>query len=321
MKRFLLPGIVVAMALPNGFCAAQAPYRGSQDRSRQAAVQPPFTLNAQEQKAVDDVLNYWEQRSKSIQRYRCQFQRWEYDPVFGPPGTFKTFSRGEINYEAPDKGMFKVTEMWDYKASTTPREEPKYVKRDGESAEHWICDGNNIWEHDPKAKRLIQRELPPHLRGKAISDGPLPFLFGADAQKIKDRYWIRRKPVPEGAKEYLLEAIPKTRKDAANFSMVHVVIAQEDFLPKGLIIFDRNLDPRQKPARTTFTFDKRETNWNILLDQLQPWKSKFYEPKVPFGWKKVVEKYETPPGSQDFAPASSGGVSEARRGQSGRSPR
>ena len=317
MKRFLLPSIVLAATFSNGFCSAQ-----SQNRGPHATVQPPFTLNAQEQKAVDDVLNFWEQHSKGVQRYRCEFQRWEYDPVFGPPGDdFKTFSRGEINYEAPDKGMFKVTEMCDYKASVTPGEEAKYVKRDGESTEHWICDGHYIWERDPKAKQMIQRELPPHMRGRAISDGPLPFLFQADVQKIKQRYWIRRKPVPEGAKEYLLEAIPKRRKDAANFSMVHVIIAQKDFLPKGLVIFDRNFNARTHPARTTFTFENRKTNWNMLLDQLQPWKSKFYEPKVPFGWKKVVEKYEAPPGSQDFAPSALGGVSEARRGQTTRPPR
>lgn len=316
MKRFLLSGIVLAVVLPNGFCSAQAQYRGSE-----AAVQPPFTLNPQEQKALDDVLNYWEQRSESIKRYRCKFQRWEYDTVFGPRGTFKTFSRGEIKYEAPDKGMFKVTEMWDHKASVNPGEEAKYLKRDGESSEHWICDGTHIWERDPKAKRLIQRELPPHLRGKAISEGPLPFLFGADAEKIKQRYWIRRMQVPEGAKEYLLEAIPKMRKDAVNFSRVHVIIAQEDFLPKGLVIFDRNFDRRTNPARTAFTFEDRETNWNMLLDHLTIWKRTFYEPKVPFNWKKVVEKYEVPPGSQDFAPAALGGVSEARRSQTGRPPR
>jgi len=314
MKRFLFPAIVLALALPIGFCSAQVPNQG-----HQVAVQPPFTLDTQQQKAVDDVLKFWEKQTKRILRYRCQFQRWEYDPVFGPPKTFKTYSKGEINYETPDKGMFKVNEMWDYKAPAKPGEEAKYAKREGESAEHWICDGSTIWERDPKARHLIQRELPPHMRGKAITDGPLPFLFGAEMTKIKERYWIRRLPVPNGAKEYLLEAFPKTRKDAANFSRVHVIIAQQDFLPQGLVIFDRNFDPRKNPVRTTFTFEKRDTNWSVVLDQLQPWKSKFYEPKVPSGWKKVVEKFQTHPGSQNFAPAVSGGISQARRGQPGRS--
>ncbi len=316
MKRFLFPGMVLAVVLPSGFCTAQVPNRAAQPMAPRG-----FPLDAQQQKAVDDVLNYWEQRSKSIKRYRCQFNRWEYDPVFGLRDKAKTISSGEISYEAPDKGMFKVTEMWGCRMPAQPGGEATYVKRDGEMTECWICDGNNIWYPKPEEKRLVQQELPPHMRGKAISDGPLPFLFGADTAKIKQRYWIRRLPVPEGAKEYLLEAFPKLRKDAVNFSVVHVIIAQEDFLPKGLILFDRNFNQRENPARTTFTFDKREKNWNMLLDQLTFWRSKFYEPKVPFGWKKVVEKYEAPPGSQDFAPAAFGGVSEARRSQMGPRPR
>jgi len=100
-----------------------------------------------------------------------------------------------------------------------------------------------------------------------------------------------------------------------------VIIAQEDFLPKGLVIYDRNFDQRKNPARTTFTFEKRQTNWNMLLDQLQPWKSQFHKPKVPYGWKKVVEKFQAPQGSQDFAPATVGGINEARRSLGPRSSR
>jgi len=317
MKRYFFLCIVLTSGLLGGVGTTQA-----QSRRPQPAIQPPFEpLTAQEQKYLDDVLNYWEQRSKSIERYRCEFQRWEYDPVFGPAGTFKTYSKGEIKYEAPDKGLFKVNEVWDYKAPAQRGEKAKYVKRDGESGEHWICDGNTIIELDPKAKRLIQRELPPHMRGKAITDGPLPFLFGADTVKMKQRYWIRRLPVPEGAKEYRLQAYPKTRQDAVNYQKVDVIIAQEDFLPKGLVIYDRNFDQRKNPARTTFTFEKRQTNWNMLLDQLQPWKSQFHKPKVPYGWKKVVEKFQAPQGSQDFAPATVGGINEARRSLGPRSSR
>jgi hypothetical protein len=103
--------------------------------------------------------------------------------------------------------------------------------------------------------------------------------------------------------EYWLEAYPKTRQDAANYQKVHVIIDQADFLPKGLVIFDRNFNARSNPARQTFTFENREINWSVALDRLNPIKSKFYEPKVPYGWKKVVEKYEAPPDADNFAPA------------------
>ncbi len=72
----------------------------------EAAPFPPMT--PQEQKFLDDVLGFWEKRSKAVERYRCTFQRWDYDPVFGPKDTFKTYSQGTIKYSAPDKGMYKV---------------------------------------------------------------------------------------------------------------------------------------------------------------------------------------------------------------------
>ena len=100
-----------------------------------------------------------------------------------------------------------------------------------------------------------------------------------------------------------------------------MVIAKEDFLPKALVIFDRNYDERKNPASTSFTFVNREVNWNMLPGLLQPWKKHFYQPKTPFGWKKVVEKYEMPPDSHHFAPAAIGNVNQAQRNTSDRAAR
>jgi len=97
-----------------------------------------------------------------------------------------------------------------------------------------------------------------------------------------------------------------------NYQKVHVIIAQDDFLPKGLVIFDRNFDSVRNPARSTFTFENREVNWSVALQQLNLFNREFYEPKPPFGWKKVVEKYDVPPDVQDVAPAAAGGINQAR---------
>lgn len=268
------------------------------------AQSPLPDLPPEYQKFLDDVLRLWEQRSQAVQRYRCTFKRWEYDPVFGPRTTFKTYSEGSIKYAAPDKGLFKVEKAMDYTPPAKQGDKPTFVARAGELGEHWICDGRYVFEHDYKTKRLIQRELPPEMQGQAIADGPLPFLFGANAEKIKRRYWIRPLPVPDEVKgEYWLEAYPKTRQDAANYQKVHVIIDQTDFLPKGLVIFDRNFDAAKNPARTTFTFENREVNWNITLEKLNIFKNEFFAPKVPLGWKKVVEKYEEPEAVENSAPA------------------
>jgi TIGR03009 family protein len=314
MNRFAAVGLLCLLGIIAGRPNATAQTGMSRPGVPQAEVAAPFPpLPAAHQKFLDDVLNYWEQRSKAVERYRCSFQRWEYDPVFGPRDTFKTYSAGTIKYSAPDKGLFKVEKIMHYTPPGAAGEKANYLEREGESGEHWICDGKSVFEHDHKNKHLIQRELPPHMQGKAIAEGPLPFLFGAEAAKIKQRYWIRPLPVPDGVKEYWLEAFPKTRKDAASYLKVHVIIDQTDFLPKGLVIFDRNFDPRENPARTTFTFAEREVNWSVAFQALKWWEKEFFEPSPPSGWTKVVEKYDAPPDAQVYAPSGVDNTNQAQR--------
>ena len=315
MKRgdWVVTAVVVWCCLLAGQLRAQPPAATGVNPAMPSGAPFP-AMSPQEQKFLDDVLGYWEQRSRAVERYRCTFRRWEYDPVFGPANTFKTYSEGAIKYSAPDKGLFKVEKTMHYQPPATPGAQPNFVQRPEEIGEYWICDGASTFEHDFKNKKLVQRELPPEMQGRAIAEGPLPFLFGAEAAKIKQRYWIHPLPVPKDVQgEYWLEAYPKTRQDAVNYQKVHVIIAQADFLPKGLVIFDRNFDQARNPARTTFTFDNREVNWSVALQQLAPWMNEFYEPKVPFGWKKVVEKYDVAPRPQEFAPQEApSGVNQAR---------
>lgn len=296
--------------------ATPAPSASAASLSR--APFPP--LPSEHQQFLDQVLKLWEDRSAEVTRYRCTFKRWEYDPVFGPKNTYKTYSEGSIKFAAPDKGMFKVDKTVHYTAPAKEGDPPQYVEKAGATAEHWICDGKSVFEHDAKNKQLIERELPPYMHGKAIAEGPLPFLFGAKADEIKQRYWIRPLPMPKDVQgEYWLEAFPKTRQDAVNYSKVHVIIDHKDLLPKGLIIFDRSFDPYRNPARTTFSFDQRETNWNMVLQQLRFWEQEFYEPKTPAGWKKVVEKYQVPERADEFAPA--GPPPQQARGNTPPAPR
>lgn len=251
----------------------------------------PFSEPTPEQQQfLDQLLTAWEKRSDQIERYRCKFERWEYDPVFGPkdPKEAKTYATGRLLYAKPDKGLFQVETIKVYAPPKTPDDSPEWVERK-EPGEHWVCDGKRIFEFNVHKKQLIERQLPPEMQGKAIVEGPLPFLFGAKADKLKARYWLRVVTPADVKNEYWLEACPKYRADAMNFKMVHVIIDDQEFLPKALQTFDPNFDPQKRPIRTVFTFDKRELNWS--LNSFNPFAKEFYEPKTPFGWKKVVEPF------------------------------
>jgi len=171
-------------------------------------------------------------------------------------------------------------------------DKPKYVKQDKTLGEHWVCDGQQIFQFDAVSRKVKIIPLPPQMQGKAIADGPLPFMFGAKAETIKARYWVRGLPNnPPG--KYLLEAVPKSRSDAQNFRMVQILLDQKDYLPEMLQVFEPNSSDQNR-YRKTYRFDKRTTTDNgmnpaQLLQFLNIFHREFYEPAIPAGWKKELQ--------------------------------
>lgn len=259
-------------------------------------------LSAQHQEYLDQVLAYWEHKSSQIQRYRCEFKRWEYDPVFGPKDACKTFSEGVIKYAAPDKGLFRVDRLLEYQASQNPADKPTWLppKDQAGTYDHWVCDGRYVYQFDQQKKKLIQNELPPEVRGQAIGNGPLPFLFNAKADDIKRRFWLHVITPRDAKNEYWLEAVPKAQEDAANFKMVHVIIDEADYLPKAMVLFDTNYVAGVRPARTTFQFNNREVNFSVLAEQLNLFHREFYEPKLPSGWTRETIQAAAAPAAPDL---------------------
>lgn len=276
------------------------PGTGTKGGPLPSATAPPrapawIPLTADHEKYLDDVLKYWQDSSSRVKKYRCSFKRWEYDGANVardaktgnlPP---RSESTGVIRYASPDKGMFKVERTVHYTPPTKEGERVQYLPHKDEISEHWVCDGKSIYAFDNQKKQLIQTILPPEMQGRAIVDGPLPFMFGAEIDKVKQRFWMRVITPKDSTGEYWLEAVPKTRQDAANFKMVHVIIDEKDFLPKAMSIFNLNHDPVRNPSCMTFSFDKRETNWNDTLENLNVFHREFWEPTTPLGYKKVVE--------------------------------
>ena len=139
------------------------------DGGRQLPVgrvpQTPFTLNQVEQQQLDQILKHWEIKTGSIQKFSCNFIRWEYQPQWAR-GLARTISEGVIHFQAPDKGFFRVDSYKEHngkddKGEPVHKELPHHI-------EHWICDGTTIYEFDSRQKKLIERQLPSEWRGKAM---------------------------------------------------------------------------------------------------------------------------------------------------------
>jgi len=291
-----------------------------------------FPLDPKVQEWVDNVLRYWEERSDKIKTLECNFQKWEYDPSYMPTEAqrlqlagklhelpFRAYSSGTIKYGAPDKGLFKVDTLQSIQLGK-PGEKHTYFTQPPENGEHWVCDGKRVYAFDSRNKQVIEQILPPEMQGKALADGPLPFMFGARAETIKARYWIRPLQA-ENKGEYCLEAVPKSRTDAANFKMVQIVLDEKEYLPVRMQIFERDFSP-QNPHRTAYMFDKRVVNsesslakaLNPLQLNLNPWHREFFEVKTPAGWKRIVQNPEGPPqpGPNVAGPGTSAGTPPAQ---------
>ena len=303
---------------PQGHAALQQQPQGSQ---------APFVLSPQEQAQLDQILLQWQNRSQGIKNFKCQFNRLEYDLVFGPKqwvpdGTGKvnlkprhiSESVGELSYESPDKGLFKVSDMRVWKSKSNPTggatkvAEGTYEKPETEMNEQWVCDGKNVYRFDPALKKVTQYELPPEMQGKGIADGPLPFLFGAEAAKLKARYWMRN-VTPVGASGQLwLLAIPQWQQDAANFQSATLILNTHDFSPFALQVKDPGGN-----KETVYTFDNIEENKGGFFHR------GFSVPRTPFGWTKVIEQPPStgPQSAQSTLPVQGG---QAVREQQAQSP-
>jgi TIGR03009 family protein len=275
--------------LPAGNQAIQPQVQQGQPRIS-APAPPGFQLNQLQLAMLNQVLDAWQNKSAGISTFKCSFERWEYNawsPKVNNELAPSNKCSGEVSYSRPDKGSFQITEIRSFKANPPPAGQGPnapvtgdWVKDPNAIGEHWVCDGKNIYEYRHQDKQLVERPIPPQLQGQAIVDGPLPFLFGAEAAKLKARYWLRveQQGNPD---EVWLTALPRFREQAADFSKVEVILDQKALLPKAMRV--------QLPdgSHHVYMFDVARASVN---DPLAVLKSFFERPRLWPGWKRVVEQ-------------------------------
>ncbi len=277
VRRWMERAVVVTgLAWFAGTSLGQQPAQPNQPRPA-APVFPQLT--PQQQAALDQLLAAWETRNASVRTWSCGFHKWEYN-AWSPAtnaGEQLAFaeSSGEIKYAAPDKGLFRVKESKQWNPETR-----RYEVRTGEAGEHWVCNGTSIYEFRHSERQLRETKLPPEMQGKAISDGPLPFVFGAKAETLRKRYAMRL-ITPAGVSDQVwLEALPRFQADAANFSKVELILQARDLMPFAIQIF--------KPGgqdRDVYQFDPKTSLIDRSLDLIRD----FSRPITPLGYTFIVE--------------------------------
>ncbi len=254
------------------------------------ATQAPFeALNAEQTNYLDQVLTAWEQHTAVIQQYQCTLSRWQYDPTQHPEWP-AVVDKGVLQYAKPDKGLFRIDE----RQTIADKGPPVTYRPSGKFGEYWVCDGEYIHIRDRNEKKSMKIQLAPEQRHQGIHNSPLPFLFGVKAAEIKERYWVRPVPPPEGSQDVWLEAYPKRLDDAGNYLKVQVVLDAKDVLPRALIVFLPQWEPAH-PHREVYEFTDRKKEWNLLDAMRQKlFMKEFIETNLPAGWQVIVEPYIDP---------------------------
>jgi TIGR03009 family protein len=273
---------------------APAP-QGQPPAARPEPVLPaPFTLTPQEDALVDRVLQEWERRSADVKTFACKFTRFDWNLVYGRPDQPAHVVQGEIKYEAPDKGMLRVDgELVDFQWVNSQAVGGRLAK--GQRAEHWVCNGASIFKHDFQAQQLIEYRLPPEMRGQTLSEGPLPFLFGAEAGRLKERYFLRIVTPANVQGQVWLEAYPRFQTDAADFHHATLILTLDEMEPFAL----RIVMPDGKQWQAYRFLNPKVNAWNPL-DPLGVFgRGRWAKPSTPSGWTKIVE--DVPPLTQQAA--------------------
>jgi TIGR03009 family protein len=260
---------------------------------------PPFEPLTDEWKQwLDQVLTRWETASGQVEKFQCEFTRFQYDPTIVSPDHY-TVAQGDLKYMRPDKGLLMVKTMA-YHSGKDDKGQPKYEENAKRPfGEYWICDGQNVYDMNRNDKVCTIVQLPPNMRGVGIQASPLPFVFGVKKQDLLARYWIKPLPQPEGRKnEIWLEVFPRRADDASNYLKLQVVLDLRDWMPMGLIVFRPSWTP-QTPHRELYQFDKRVVNAKNILPAI--FQKEFIPAKPPADWKVVEEKFQEPQAEQPAA--------------------
>jgi TIGR03009 family protein len=237
---------------------------------------------------MDAILGKWEAQSQGVKTLEASFQKWKYDIAAAPAGKVATVSNGTIRYMNPDQGHFKEERILFFNGVDAQGKD-QHAEVPGRFGEWWVCTGKELVFLNRDKKEKVIESLPANMQGEQLFDSPLPFVFNLKAQRLKDRFWIRRINPPNNQQgTYWMEAWPKTQKDAQLYKLVQIVVDAKTFLPNALLIYPPNFDPQSAPNREIYEFKDVKTN-HVGTNALQKlFQSQFIDPNPgENGWKEI----------------------------------
>lgn len=265
-------------------------------------------LTPEDEAKLDTFLERWEMHSASIKRLYLEFQLDYWDrgltyPRMNPnEPTYR--SKGRFTYVAPVRMLYEVEET----RFKVPAENPEHanlpVEQRGtvlvdrvQPPEKFLYDGKVILEYHYKMNeddknKIVEYPIPPEMQGKGLSESPLPMIFGAKKDEMKNRYWMRviTDPAYED-KEVWLDIRPRWREDMSEFSRLEMRL-HADLKPLALRKCHAN-----GISREDYIFSKVTLNPSFL-DPARI--ARLFDGTPPLGWTREVVDY-TPVNAEALA--------------------
>ena len=202
---------------------------GSTPNIEPADVEEPISEELQK------ILDEWEKKSALIKSLHGTHTRVVYNLVF----EVEKLSEGKFYVETPDKGRIDLVGLPPKKGEVSKRlgKKGEPFRLVADRAEKWICDGLEVKMVNDDEKNYEVEDLPKHLRGTNIINGPLPFLFGMKAAEIKRRYHIELIPT-KNTEVHTLRVVPRRLNDRDNYKEAFVRLDKARFLPTAVKLVD-----------------------------------------------------------------------------------
>ncbi len=186
-----------------------------------------FVLTPQEQADVDRVLDAWERRGKEVRTFQCTFH---------PLGVRRHVSgkaqQGQPQRSEIHRPRHDQVRRARQRVLRTPKDIPWTIpKSDGRS--NGFATASRSSSTIGQEGHCTEYPLPTELQGKAIVDGPLPFLFGA-RRRSSSSDTTSNDHSPRHAREIWLDAYPRFLADAPQFPTRPLVLKTKGMIPVGV---------------------------------------------------------------------------------------
>lgn len=254
MRRICTAATITLAALALDSAATAQPMAPARPRTRPMAKADPAKVAK-----MEAVLREWAARSAEVKTLDAKFERIDRKPLWdnGKPTTY----RGRALLQSPNKACINIEKI-------VP---PDKKGVDTEFYERIVCTGKDVFHYTAATTQIFVYPLDAAVRGHALEEGPLPFLFDMRVDEAKRRYHMTYNG--EDDIQFNITIEPLQAIDRENFTLAKIYLNKKTYLPDSLVLNHPNGKDTESYLFSTIERNKEIRPSNFAGgDWGKPWK-------------------------------------------------